>query len=142
MDAKQLAAELNGIEYSAMIHFQDSERDFDAMAASLVVVYGFSDDLLEFEGAIWDEACAPGAVLIDAAGVLPDWDSAGESEESARVYFARKDRAKTIKAVWNDDGLGPAWTLETSIPHETFTILEDGIPFSRGIVFALADLKA
>ena len=37
MDAKQLAAELNGIDYSAMIHFQDSERDFDAPRGAIVL---------------------------------------------------------------------------------------------------------
>lgn len=142
MDAKQLAAHLNGIEYSATINFHNSELDFSAKEAGLVIAYGFSDDLFAFDGAIYDEAGAPGEVLIDAKGVLPDWDSAGESEESAKDYFDRKAKAKSIKAVWNDGGLGHAWTLETSIPHETFTILEDGEPFSRGIVFSLADLKA
>ncbi len=140
MNAKQLAAELNGIEDSALIHFQGSKREEQAKAAGLVIAYGFSDDLLEFEGAISDEANAPGEVLVDVKGVLPTWDSASESEESAKEYFDRKAGAKTIKAAWNDSGLGPAWTLETSIPHETFTILEDGDPFGRGIVFALADL--
>lgn len=144
MDIKQLAAGLNGIEYSATLHFHGSIADKQAAAAGLVVAYGFSDDLLEFEGAIYDEASAPGDVLIDARGVLPSWESASEDEQSAAEYFERKAKAKTIKAVWNstpDDG-GFAWVLETSIPHETFTIVEDGQPFSRGIVFALADLTA
>ena len=141
MDAKQLAAELNGTEYSAMLHFQGSDSERQARAEGLVIAYGWSDDLLQFEGAIYDEASAPGEVLVDARGVLPTWDSASESKESAKDYFDRKASAKTIKAIWND-AFGLAWTLETSIPHETFTILEDGEPFTRGIVFSLSDLKA
>ena len=56
-------------------------------------------------------------------------------------YFAReREKAKTIKAVWHDKG-GPCWTFETDIPHETFTVMEDGEPFCVGIVFSMEALK-
>ena len=45
----------------------------------------------------------------------------------------------TSKAVWHDK-CGPFWTFETDIPHETFTIMEDGAPWCIGIVFSVADL--
>ena len=86
MDAKELAAKLNGREYCREITDEEVRQ---AKEAGLVVVFGASDDLIEFRGAIRDEGdCYDGReVLIDAKGVLPSWDSASESEESAQEYF-------------------------------------------------------
>lgn len=52
MNAKELAAALNNSVYPFRIH-----KDFidAAKEAGLVIVYGASDDLMEFEGAIRDE---------------------------------------------------------------------------------------
>ena len=144
MDAKELAGALNGIEYSATNHMTGSDLMKQAKASGLVVAYGYSDDLLEFDGAIHDEASAPGEVRVDAGGILPSFesavDSAGDDEEEMERYIARKKAARTIEAVWAENNEDFAWTLKTDIPHETFTIVEDGVAFSRGIVFALADL--
>lgn len=142
MDAKQLAAELTGIEYSALIHFGGSKLEASAKSEGLVIAYGVSDDLFELEGAICDEAgCYEGGtILVDAKGVLPSWESASESEESAKDYFERKAKARSIQALWAKEG-DYSWTYRTDIPHETFEIVEDGGPYCRGIVFALADLE-
>jgi len=109
----------------------------------LVVAYGFSDDLLEFHGAMYDEfSCyGGGTVLIDSDGLLSCFDAASEDEDACRRYFERKPKARAIEAVWDGDADGYAWTIKTDIPHETFAILEDGAGFSRGIVFALAELE-
>ena len=42
--------------------------------------------------------------------------------------------------MWHDEG-GPCWTFETDIPHETFTIMEDGEPWCIGMVFSMKDLE-
>lgn len=138
MDAKELAAKLNGREYNCEITDAEAKQAKDA---GLVVVFGASDDLIEFRGAIRDEGDAQGDVLIDTKGVLPSWDSASENEKSAQEYFERKAKARTIEALWAKEP-GYTWTYETDFPHETFEIVEDGEPYCRGIVFALADLAA
>jgi len=137
MDAKELAAKLNGREYLHEITRGEAEL---AKASGLVVVYGASDDLIEFRGAIRDEGGAPGDVLIDAKGALPSWDSASECEESAQEYFERKAKARTITALWAKEP-GYSWTYKTDIPHETFEIVEGGELYCRGIVFNIGEIS-
>ena len=139
MDAKELAAKLNGREYC---HEITDEEVRQAKEAGLVVVFGASDDLIEFRGAIRDEGdCYDGGtVLIDTKGVLPSWDEASESEESAQEYFERKAKARTITALWAKEP-GYSWTYKTDIPHETFEIVEDGEPYCRGIIFNIGDIS-
>ena len=137
MDAKELAAKLNGREYLHEITRGEAEL---AKASGLVVVYGASDDLIEFRGAIRDEGGAPGDVLIDAKGALPSWDSASECEETAQEYFERKPKARMIKALFAKQG-SYAWTYCTVIPHEKFEIVEDGEPYCRGIVFNIGEIS-
>ena len=131
MDAKELAAKLNGREYWQVRQ---------AKEAGLVVVFGASDDLIEFRGAIRDEGDVPGDVLIDTKGVLPSWDSASESEESAQEYFERKPKARMIKALFAKEG-SYTWTYKTDIPHETFEIVKDGELYCRGIVFNIGEIS-
>ena len=139
MDAKDLAAKLNGREYCREITDEEVRQ---AKEAGLVVVFGASDDLIEFRGAIRDEGdCYDGGtVLIDTKGVLPSWDEASESEESAQEYFERKAKARTITALWAKEP-GYSWTYKTDIPHETFEIVEDGEPYCRGIIFNIGDIS-
>lgn len=138
MTAKELAAMLNGREYGGEI-YPDEEQG--AKAAGLVVVYGYSDDNVEFCGAIDDEAGAyEGTTIpIDKEGIL--YEPSCDCVDIDCPYFkAALEKAKTIKAVWHDEE-GPSWTFETDIPHETFTILEDGEPFCVGIVFGMEHLR-
>ena len=145
MTPKELAEALTGIEYSGVARgLYGSDLMRLAKANGLVVAYGFSDDLLEFNGAMYDEfpCYGGGTALIDADGLLPSFADVSLSNEAAcRRYFEREQKARAIEAIWDDNDDGYAWTLKTDIPHETFAIMEDGAGFSRGIVFALADLE-
>lgn len=137
MNAKELAAQLSGIQYPVRIPKTLTDA---AKAAGLVIVYGASDDLMEFEGAIHDEVgCYDGGMAhVDGKGLLPDRDSI-EDDDELKEYFARQPNAKQIEAVWSEGEY--SWMYKTEIPHETFEVLEDGEPpYCRGIVFALADL--
>lgn len=139
MTAKELAAMLNGREYGGEIY---PDEDRDAEAAGLVVVYGFSDDNVELCGAIRDEVGSfDGSIIyLTKTGVLES-PSCECAEDCSCPYFdAARKKAKTIKGVWHDEG-GPCWTFETDIPHETFTIFEDGKPFCVGIVFSMEHLE-
>lgn len=137
MNAKELAAKLNGMQYPLRL---SKELTDAAKAAGLVIVYGASDDLMEFEGAIYDEVgCYDGGTAyVDSKGLLPDRDSI-EDDGELKDYFARQPNAKPIEALWCAED-EYSWTYKTDIPHETFEVLEDGEPpYCRGIVFALAD---
>lgn len=141
MTATELAAKLNGRTYGNEI---TREEAAEAKAAGLVVVYGASDDLMEFEGAIYDEFdCYEGGIAyVDAKGLLPEFENIDRSDDSAITdHFARKPSAKPIKAVWGNKNEEPTWSYQTDIPHATFDVLDDDEPYCRGIVFALADLQ-
>lgn len=128
MTAKELAKKLDGREYG---HCITREICAEAKEAGLVIVTGASDDLMEFDGAIEDEAdCFDGGkVYFDLNGVSMD----GSKRECI------------IEAVWcngtNSKGAPAAWTYKTDIPHEEFDILEDGDLYCVGIVFSLSDLN-
>lgn len=138
MTAKELAKLLSGREYGMEIGTEEARA---AKNARLVVVYGYSDDNVEFRGAINHEADSydGGTVYLTKNGVL-EGPACSCAEDCECPYFAKeREKAKTIKAVWHDEG-GPCWTFETDIPHETFTIMEDGEPWCIGIVFSMEDL--
>lgn len=136
MNAQEFAAMLAGATYRNVLTREQARL---AKANGLVVVYGQSDDLMEFDGAIYDELGAYNGTmaLVDPKGLLPDRDSI-EDDDTLADYFARKPKAATIHALWAEEG-DYSWTFRTSIPHATFEVTEDGEPYCRGIVFALED---
>lgn len=137
MTPQQLAALLHGTQYPVSIPQEIRQQ---AKAAGLVIVYGASDDLMEFEGAIEDEiGCyCGGSAFVDALGLLPEFQGIDKDDkDELRAYFQREDGSLEIEAVWSEDGW--SWTYRTEIPHATFDVLEEGEPYCRGIVFALPD---
>ena len=134
MTKKTLAASLDGRKYPLRLSATEEKTAKDA---GLVIVYGASDDLVEFEGAIYDEAGAPGDVFVTANGLLESHD---DCDCKFCNYKAISAAAKKIEVLWCDGPGEPEWTFKTEIPHETFTIIEDGEPFCRGLVFSIKDL--
>lgn len=136
MNATELAAKLQHIQYPVRL-----SKDIvdDAKANGLVIVYGASDDLMEFEGATRDEL---GAYNGTTAYLTPAGLLANDCENEECPHFEKlKATAATIEAIW-DGGTGYSWTYKTEIPHSTFEVLEgDEPPYCLGIVFALADVK-
>lgn len=140
MNAKELAALLNGRQYREEI---TPEEVSQARADGLVVVYGASDDLMEFDGAISDEIGAyEGCIVyVDAKGPIPLWSNLDHHDkDEMREYFQREGKGRKIEAVWDSEGY--SWTYCTDIPHEAFEILEGEDKYCRGIVFALSDLSS
>lgn len=139
--ALAIAQKLHGLTYPLRI---PKDVQVEAKAAGMVIVYGASDDLMEFDGAISDEigAWEGTTAMVDANGILSDWDSVKYGgEEAAAEYMARKPHARMIEAIWcPKDMPDTSWRYETDIPHATFDIMEDGGIYCRGIVFALAEL--
>lgn len=139
MTKEELAAQLDGIQYPTDRAIT-KDQVAAAKAAGLVIVYGASDDLMEFDGATCEEiGCYEGGTaFVDLQGVLPDRDSLEDDDEIAD-YAARKKGAKTIEALWCKES-GYSWTYLTDIPHATFEVLADGEQYCRGIVFSLTDI--
>lgn len=137
MNKEDLAGKLNNIEYPVRI---DEKLKEEAKANGLVIVYGASDDLMEFDGAIHDEVgCYDGGkALIDMEGLLPDRESI-EDDDELEDFFQRKNNVKTIEALWCKEE-GYSWTYKTDIPHATFEVKEDDGTYCRGIVFSLNDV--
>ena len=126
MNAKELAKKLDGNFYGNEI---PKELEVSAKENGLIVVFGASDDLCEFRGAIYDEAdCyGGGEVMFDKEGNF------------AYVDDGDDPLPNTIQAIWNKRGY--SWTYKTEIPHETFDIYEDEETYCQGIVFSINDLK-
>lgn len=139
MITKELADLLNGREYGNEIA---KEEEQIAKENGLVVVFGASDDLMEFRGAIYDELSAYDGVTAKigrtAKGVkFYDEDNEHEIEE----YGVK---ITEIEQVWCPEESGEivaSWLVKTSIPHESFKIYEDGELYCVGIVFDINDIK-
>lgn len=132
MNILEAAAALNGNEYGK----EGSSELWSALkAAGLVAVFGASDDLMEFRGAIDDEVSA-----YDGTTVLVTPDGLFEPcGDNCKFSLAAQKEAVEIDALWCDED-DISWTYETDIPHATFNVMEDGAVYCRGIVFALAAL--
>lgn len=137
MTKEDLAAQIDGREYGAELTEEESAQ---AKANGLVVVFGASDDLMEFRGAIYDEQGVydGGTALIDGSGLLPEREQI-EDDATLEDWVERRKTAKTIEALWAEEG-DYSWTYKTSIPHATFEIVEGDDAYCRGIVFALTEV--
>ena len=119
---------------------KEIDRQEEAFAArnGFVVVFGYSDDCIEFRGAIDDEVgCYNGGkILVTKTGVLQTPDC---GQDECPHFAIAKRAAKEITAKWceTDDA---CWTFETGIPHETFEVFEDETLYCVGIVFSTEDL--
>jgi len=134
MTKEELASQLDGAEYPLRI--SEDMRKL-AKASGLVVVYGASDDLMEFDGAIHDEigAYEGTTARLHRTDILQPHDDC-DCEYCGYKVLAAKCAA--IKAIWDQDGY--AWVYETNIPHATFEILDGGGRYCRGIVLSVEDL--
>ncbi len=132
MDIQEFANMLDGRDYGKEIT-KDEEKQ--AKELGFVVVFGASDDLAEFRGAMHEEAdCLEGAeILLDKNGLFQDCECNCNHSEKA------KGNCKSIKAFWCKNGF--SWTYATDIPHATFDILEDEEKYCKGIVFEIKSLE-
>jgi len=151
MTAKELAELLIGKtenEIAKAIEQQAKEN-------GLVIVYGASDDLMEFRGAINDEGdCYDGGeVFFTKKGCLHNQEECEEALETLKEngydVSSLELSVNKITALWCPDKIhslggdykNVSWVYETDIPHEKFNIMEDGEIYCIGIVFSINDLK-
>lgn len=130
---KQFAKVLASRDYLDGLY--DIEREC-AKRNGLTVVYGYSDDLIELDGAIRLE---------------------GECFKGGNFHL-KQDKGKwrlvngigkhnNITAMWydsnaiNDDGKRIPWTYKTDISFEKFNMTNGGDPYCEGFVFEVKNLK-
>jgi hypothetical protein len=132
MDIKEFASMLNGGEYEEEITKEEGKQ---AKELGFVVVFGASDDLAEFRGALDDEASVwdGGEIFLDKHGLFEG------CEEDCKYSKAAKEKCKVIEAIWCGE-VDYSWTYKTDIPHATFEIMKDGEKYCRGIVFDIKSL--
>lgn len=137
MTKEELASLLNGRQYGSEISKDEAKQ---AKENGLVIVYGYSDDNLEFEGAISDEVGAFDGreVLIYQHPKTKVWDLLTEDDEEKAEEWGVETRL--IKAIWCPENLDCSWLIESEIPNAEFDILEDDELFCRGIVFSIIGL--
>lgn len=126
---KQVAEALNGRQYGKET-LEGEEVLWDANG--LIVVFGESDDLMHFCGAMYDELnCYDGGTTyITRKLELRPKPKPGRTPVTA-VWCPRDKKGNVLCS----------WLIKTSIPHETFNIMEDGELYCKGIVFSINDLK-
>ena len=132
MDAIEFAVVLHGCQIGNEI---SKEMEQIAKENNLVVVFGASDDLMEFRGAIDDEldAVEGTTAYLDRHGLIINKCDCDDCPYHAAASMG----ASTVKALWcaTDEY---SWTFETSITHFVFDVMDGDEKYCKGIVFSLA----
>jgi len=143
-------------EFATMLHGRDCQPNLTtdelllAQKRGFVVVYGDSDDRVEFEGAIRAEGHTNPLAKDISAGVLALSEDGELLDEDSELYAEYiKENRNVIKVFYcNKNGLN--WAFESDFPHETFLTYDGGYDeeyadlddgFARCIVFELSVLK-
>jgi hypothetical protein len=135
MNIQEVADKLNGVEYGnegsilTLVYCKELRRE------GIVVVRGYSDDLMEFDGAISDEFGID-TIYLNSNGLIRN-----ECDDDRCPYFAEKLKEAKYYIIpeWCKTS-EYSWTYHTNIPHAVFDVVEDEDKYCRGIVFRLSDL--
>ncbi len=147
MNKEEFAKLLSGREYGMEIT-KDEERI--AKESGLIVIFGYSDDNVEFRGVLRDEigayegACFVIAKAGDKVVVSQNPKFYREIDDLEAIalepeIYALNNKNK-FEAVSTPSELDCYWLIKTEMPHATFDIFEDCELFCRGVVIEVADL--
>ena len=134
MNKERFAQYLNGREYRDEMTEED---EYIAKSNDLVVIFGASDDLTEFRGAINDEVSSwEGGKFFFRDGGIANDDFTEVPQDLLKKWEA--DEVPMIQAVWcpkdSEGNTIASWGFRTKLPHTTFDIMEDGELYCKGIV--------
>jgi len=148
MNTKEWAEKLNNIEYPAD-EIWDMRKELEN--DGIVVVYGASDDLMELEGAIYDEYEAydeetyywfgKSFVSNDKINEFLNYvdDDFYAFKPLIEPLFEKNSERSYITS---KPGKDCQFEYETNIPNvEWFDVMEDGELYCKGFVFNKNDLK-
>lgn len=136
MTPTEFAARLNGRNYMKEITPAEAAEADDL---GFVVVFGYSDDNVEFRGVIHDEVGAYGGTTmrVTSMGIMPSWSLLDHDDEDACEAYFKQKHGPGFNIRANFDDAGYTWTFTTEHPHAPFDVMEDGEKFCRGIVFRM-----
>ena len=152
MTKEVFAKLLNGRQYRDEM---SKEEEAIAKESNLIVIFGQSDDLIEFRGALNDEIDAydgtdfiiatPGQELGTGEywNDMPTYVKAVEMMPVAiNSEDPRSNIPERISAMWcpKDQDVECSWYIKTDLQHFPFNIMEDGEIYCRGIVISVVDL--
>jgi hypothetical protein len=136
---KDFAKRINGREYRNELTEEDEKL---AEENHLVVVFGWSDDLVEFRGKIHGELDAYDGVQcrIDCEGPQEVWEAWEEKTRADAMEFFRRENLQSsgFKAKWDHEDY--SWWMTINTRHSAFDVMEDGEKYCRGIVFDVRDI--
>lgn len=127
-------------EFATMLHGRGYGNEMSkaeekiAKDAGLLVIFGASDDLIEFRGVFSDETDAYGGRDVRVANMGDDWGVYDQDHEWRKGFV--------VYGEWCPESFEGSWRIGTELPHATFDIMEEEDLFCRGIVISLADMEA
>lgn len=127
----EFAAMLDGREYREEMSRADAAL---ARESRLLVIYGASDDLTEFEGILNDEAGAYDGAEHVIYRSNDRWILIHDDEAP------RADGGIPVLAEWCPEGFDGSFRISSPIPHATFKIMEDDNLYCVGIVIDERDM--
>jgi hypothetical protein len=137
MDIQEVADKLHGVQYGSEGKVLTLDFCKELRREGIVVVRGYSDDLIEFDGAISDELGAYDHYYFTAKGLVRN-----DCDDDRCPYFEKimQEVMYYVKPQWCEIERY-AWTYDSNIPHATFDVMEGTDKYCRGIVFKLSDME-
>jgi hypothetical protein len=147
MTLEEWALKLTGRQYRDEL---SREEEKQAAVDGMLIVFGASDDLLEFRGEFHDEIGAYNGTKaeIDSKGLKPIWNEGDEkSFEDAKEFFERKDSPSfTVQAEWSPSDQDFSWVIRVDVANSwaggprymPFIVKEDDEQYCKGLVIDFA----
>jgi hypothetical protein len=139
MTAKELATLLDGREYRQEI---TAAEEAQAKESGLLVIFAYSDDLIQFRGLIDDEVDAYNDIELYVnpnGSILQVEDGFDDYSDYIRHLQENNDNRLIthVKIQFKKDlsGKDRIWqSITTDVPHETFKVTNEGELFVEGLV--------
>lgn len=136
MTVKDVALMLDGREYGSEV---SPAEKIEFKKAGIVVMYGYSDDCIEFEGAVNTEIGIWFTERIPLLNGVPFEVPCATVEFETHRCPLLKEVAKRLKYIKARFGIN-GWEFDADFPCKKFTVVEEGDACGVGLVYALADL--